>query len=103
MTVLFVLAVMLWPLQPQRQLMGTAVAMLAAVTAFCVSALFALERDRGHSILRGTTPDRIDFDRAVVVKLMTANAPAVLLTLSYVFSGTVQWLFSCIEPLAGNH
>ena len=102
MTVLFMLAMMLWPLQPQRQLMGTAVAMLTAVTAFCVTALFALERDRVHSILRGTTPDRIDFDRGVLLKLFVAVGPAVLMVVSYVFPDTVQWLFSFLEPLSAG-
>ena len=97
---LFVLAVMLWPLPPQKLLMGTAVAMLMAVTVFCIVSLFALERDRVHSILRGTTPDRVDFDRDVLMKLTMAIAPAALLLISYVFPETMQWLYSFVEPLA---
>ncbi len=99
MTVLFVLGALTWPLQPQKLLTGTAITMLLMVTLFCVMALLALERDRVHSILRGTTPDRIDFDRGVLIKLATCLAPVVLLVSSYLFPDAVQWVSNLVEPV----
>lgn len=98
-TVLFVVGTLAWPLQPQKLLSATAITMLLLVTLFCVLSLLALERDRVHSILRGTTPDRVDFDRSVLLKLATCLAPGLLLLLSHIFPSAMQWLSSLIEPV----
>ena len=99
MTVLFLLGTLTWPLQPQKLLSATAITMLLMVTLFCVLALLALERDRVHSILRGTTPGRIDFDRSVLLKLATCLAPVAFLLSSYIFPSAIQWLTSLVEPV----
>lgn len=99
MTVLFLLGTLTWPLQPQKLLSATAITMLLMVTLFCVLALLALERDRVHSILRGTTPDRVDFDRSVLLKLATCLAPVAFLLSSYIFPSVIQWLTSLVEPV----
>jgi hypothetical protein len=99
MTLLFVLGALTWPLQPQKLLSATAIGMLVLVTVFCVLALLALERDRVHSILRGTTPDRVDFDLPMLMKLATCLAPVALLLSSYIFPSAVKWMSSLFEPV----
>lgn len=98
MTLLLVLAVLAYPMHPQRLLLGTAFTMLAAITGFAVNSLFVIEGNRVHTLLRGKTTAGVGLDPTIIVKLVTWLLPGTLILLSYIFPGAVDSVLSLLKP-----
>ena len=99
-SVLFVLMIALYAMQPQRLMLNVELGVTTALVGTVLWMFFTLDRDSVLSAIAGSNPGEVTLNSNLVTRVLTWGVLPMLSAIAAQYPEFSQWAFAAVEPLA---
>lgn len=98
-TILFLMAVLSYPMQPRSLLTSLAMIMVATISVMATWITVQFDRDEFLRRIQGQNSSGRQFDMPFWFRTLTWLAPAIMVLVSAIFPNAWDWVYTLLEPL----
>ncbi len=98
-TILFLMAVLSYPMQPRSLLTSLAMIMVATISLMATWVTVQFDRDEFLRRIQGQNSTGRQYDMQFWFRTLTWLAPAIMVVISAIFPNAWDWLYTLLEPV----